>query len=273
MYNIYIDDTSISGNPCEVYSVKTNYKSYIAIILEENDSVAVRKIMLGLAEFLKKQYGTDEFHFTDIYSGHGSYKTMKADEKIDIFSVFSELITHFNIQWTVQSMSNESKEKLKNDFPKLQIDKDPTPPDEAELALLLKQLNKLIKSRIIPSNNIHIVCDNGIKKPGESLIFSDTKKIYVFSPTIHFEDSKKEPLLQLADFVAFCFLRNQIGIQKFFENQTSGPESFYSQLQSITSSVMSTCVSPYVYQKVIKETDTFDSINSEAKNWLKKKKE
>lgn len=273
MYNVYIDDTSISGNPCEVYSVNSNYKSYIAIFLENNAAMAAKRVMLKLTEDLKNQYGTDEFHFTDIYSRHGPYKTMSQDEKEGLFETFSDLINHFGIHWTIQSMTYESKRKIDDAIKKAKTENNSNLPDIAELMLLMKKLNGLIQNQIIPSKNIHIVCDSGIKKPGESLTFPDSGKIFVFPPIIYFEDSKKEPLLQLADFVAFCFLRNQIGIKKFLEDRSSDPPSFYYKIQEITSEVMANCVSPDVVLKEIDDDDSLESINSEAKNLLQKKKD
>ncbi len=198
----YIDDTSVSGNtePFDFVSdVRKQYIGYIA------DNLMLTKIKKEL-ERLKSKYinvlnifPKREFHFVEIYNSNMIAK----DKKLDIFRDFSDLIVNNNVKIFSQSIRKDNHFNAFVENKPLQID------DIAMLVLFFKQIKDYLNNNMY--EKVEVVIDNGIDSKIKKILeipinhFKEISK----QTTIKFVDSDKNLFVQLADFCAYSYTRQQ----------------------------------------------------------------
>lgn len=211
---VAFDDTGSPGVDTPSNWLKTNRKTYVAVILlSEQIEQLTNSINAGL-KLIKARYGIDEFHLTDIMNGKGQWSVMEQTDRFGTFKGLCEVFSEYYIPCVAQTWSKESY-----DFNNINVS---ALPDFENLdkynyehvafyLALIKSVKYLYKKNLL--DTAYFYCDEGIRKPGVNLSFSFLK-----NNSISFEESKNNIYLQIADFAAYCFNKSQMLAVK--ENKT-----------------------------------------------------
>lgn len=208
--HIAIDDTyGTAGNDNSVYVTK-NRRTHVAVIVDDEFVNPLRKSIVDYLQELNINLGIQakEFHFTDIYNRQREWKCLIAENLITnmlIFQHFAVLAVKFNIKIVIQTIDDRTindhgNELIKLNLPGFDINKYE---DLSLLILLLKLRMRCKKS----SENVILFMDEGrehAKPPFAEDIFSGVVASYKGM----YQSSDSEPLLQMADFIAFCINRS-----------------------------------------------------------------
>jgi hypothetical protein len=219
---IFIDDSGNPGAKSPSKFLPESRKSWCAVVIPSKISDGVSTAMSIFINGVKKDYNVPELHFTDIYSGRGSWKSVSVEDRIKVFDIMGSLCISFNLPIFYQTWGKEFKndhsvyfELLKKidmefwDFQKI---------DHFGLFLLLVRLKEGLKDLRSVNNDFngsfHVYVDEGIAKAGNSFQIP-CKQDGVFEKMVNFVSSENNVGIQIADFAAFIISRSQwIGMKK-----------------------------------------------------------
>lgn len=202
---IYIDDTGNAQHRSGFKYDTSNSASWCAIILNEKQYSSAQMFMNNMLKELQNQLSIDEFHFTDIFSAKGIYRSI--ENRFDIFKEFSGFSAFEQYIVLFQSFSEDDYER--NKLVKSQIVVDGFKLyNYSDFALynLLLQIKVYLTSNSEYSTPYRIIIDEGRCKNNSSQdcsILGDSLE----NQRILYKSSKEEPMLQLADFTAFMLNR------------------------------------------------------------------
>lgn len=220
-YVFFIDDTKPNSQNIKSDILKEEYVSYCGIFVKEENLKYLQTVMNGMCEELFKKYKTKEFHFTDIYNGNKEFKTMSANEKLDLIGAMVELVNIFDIKIFTSTFNTTTekqilpfKDSLKKAFNNMQITQ--TPKTVGWLIAIFRA-NRYIQTNMKNSQITKVVCDEGIRKPGNKIKLPiSTNKSGL---DIEFQNSKDNVVLQIADFVAWALTRSKLILDKDKKSQ------------------------------------------------------
>lgn len=206
---VFIDD---SGNPGmltdNIFDAKYR-KSWYAIILSPQQREDADFGMRQLIAEHDGRYGEKEFHFTDIYNGKGKFKDVPLNDRLVIFEHFAGIFSEFQYPILSHTMTFEDFERNKISTVNLKFKADNFRVAEAsDFALYFL----LVKSRLFLdvhpeySCPIDVVIDSG-RQAAETFQKADVLGEKLHDGKLQYRSSHDEPLLQLADFAAFCLNR------------------------------------------------------------------
>ncbi|MEQ0827194.1 DUF3800 domain-containing protein [Enterobacter dykesii] len=203
---IAIDDTySDPSSPSSTY-VTANRRTHVAVIFSEEDAEDVRNQLPTCFAEINEHFkmNVSEFHFKDVMNKKNEWKKLPKQKRLAIFSFFAFLYNHYKWEVLIQTVD----ERTKKDIGILgQILTNGVETNKVNSVLSLKLLLLKIKRKVKAcSENLTIIMDEGEGKPGEPFgfdFFSEQKGGY----NGYYESSKNEPLLQMADFIAYSINR------------------------------------------------------------------
>lgn len=204
--DVAIDDTygPITGNKSKF--VTPARRTHAAVLFEDQEATQAKCIVAGLLAHASKRLKTkiEELHFTDIYNRTGPWKV--SPERYNLAVIKYMMIMYEKNKWrvllqTIDDRTLADHPQLAN-IPSIE-GLDPTNRSELSLILLLIKLRIATKA-LMPPINLYV--DGGIKSVGE-VIGKDIFKGWNAHASGRFSDSKAEPLLQIADFIAFVINR------------------------------------------------------------------
>lgn len=204
--HIAIDDTYGPGNMHQSRYITGKRRTSVGIVFEDNAVEDIRHNIRDCLKFIKYELDIDanEFHFTEIFNRRGPWSKINDDTNIKILEAFSEL--YYQNQWKVhvqtidkRTLSDHGIKAILAKFDSLDLS------DSASFSLcfLLYKIKSIYSAENIPLV-LHV--DEGIGnacKEFGNIIFRDWPNDYKG----YFESSREEPLLQLADFMAFSINR------------------------------------------------------------------
>ncbi len=204
---ICIDDSGTPGTEAASKHLHKDRKTWVAIFFDEEDVAFLSKGYPSILNAVKDRFGSEELHFTDIYSGKREWKDVTLDDRMFIFKTFAEVFAIQQFELIVQTISPDHlsehpqiKERSAGPF-------DYSKPDEAALAFLLARISRFCKDHQDDYEQpTRIVVDNGWKKAGYILPLPGFSQA---GGQIEFQDSRSFPALQFADFAAFSLNRSQ----------------------------------------------------------------
>ncbi|NIF47860.1 MULTISPECIES: DUF3800 domain-containing protein [Enterobacteriaceae] len=208
--HIAIDDTyGTAGNGNSVYVTK-NRRTHVAVIVDDEFVNPLRKSIIDYLQELNVNLGikAKEFHFTDIYNRQRDWKCLTTNDSITnmlIFQRFAVFAVKFNIKFVIQTVDDRTIKDHGGKLINLNLPGFDTNKFE-DLSLLMLLLKLRMRCKNHPENVI-LFMDEGrerAKTPFAEEIFSGV----VASYNGMYESSDSEPLLQLADFIAFCINRS-----------------------------------------------------------------
>jgi hypothetical protein len=206
--HLAIDDTHGPERPIESRYVTGDRRTHVGVIFKDEEVENVRYQMrhcLGLAE----TFGVPkpaEFHFVDIYNRQPPWDLLPPHANLGLIEGFAHIYSIY--RWPVivstvdaRTFADHGAEPISAKFDGLDLSRR----EDQSLVMLCVKFKAKYKSPEPQSLNVHI--DEGRAKPGTGFghrIFHD----WVGPFTGAYASSAEEPLLQIADFVAYCVNRS-----------------------------------------------------------------
>ena len=214
---IYVDDSGTPGVDSGSDFLPQSRKSWTAVIVP---AAAAGEVVTAMDIFLtgvRGEFGADELHFTEIYSGKGVWKKVPPPKRAEMFQLMAQIMDGFALPVVHQTMSDE-----------FLMDR----PDFAEsirgfrgggwvfddiahlgFFMLCSQVAKHLLDLKTggPADfdlPMPLFVDEGLMNAGQErglLNWSDV----IEGPVAKFRRSADEPGLQIADFAAFVISRSQ----------------------------------------------------------------
>lgn len=205
--HIAIDDTYGPTTSTSSEYVTGNRRTNVGVIFPDKDINYIREQITTCLAHIKNEFSLDirEFHFVEIYNRKSPWDKLPDKANLAIFSFFAHIYTKYKWKVFVQTVDdrtlrNHSIEKIKGKINQFNLEK----PSDLSLFWLLTKIKFFYSNT---SEDLNVFIDEGLGKPNTIVgneIFYDYPNKYQGI----FQLSHKEPLLQLADFIAFIVNRS-----------------------------------------------------------------
>jgi len=193
-------------------------KSWVGVVVPPKQVLPVASDLNEAITALGFDLGLKEYHFVDIYSGKGPFREVGLEARLLIFKMFSALFYIHELLIYVQTFDPVVHGRLASSLPK------PLPKvadcfdmhshqDAALWLLLVRVWEYILAKRTSKNHRAMVFIDEGLRKPG-SCVEVDVLGDAFLDGRLYFEKSSLSPMLQLADFAAFCLNRSQIIFHK-----------------------------------------------------------
>lgn len=204
--HIAIDDTYGPISTPSTRYITGQRKSAVAVVFPDSDVADIQQSLSNLLGYVNSNFNTsaEEFHFTDLYNRVGPWKRIENKYSLAIFRTFVEIYSKH--RWPVhiqtiddRTLSDHGINEIKIKIEAFNLGKR----DHLALVFLLIKLKNIYSDRREP---LTIYIDEGIKKaekPIDPSLFEDWPAEFSGS----FKSSRTEPLLQIADFIAYSINR------------------------------------------------------------------
>ena len=165
---IYIDDTGTPGIRSMSKYSDTDRKTWVALILNQEQNSDIKRQMLECISELKKVSKADEFHFTDIYSGSGKFKDVSPDTRFALFQFVAEIYRLTNFPLLIQTFTKDDLLRNRIIVPKQPVKADGfdlSKTSDMALLFLLVRIKILFKEKNKYRLPASIIIDEGRQKP------------------------------------------------------------------------------------------------------------
>lgn len=179
-------------------------RTHVALILPDEEVDDYRNEIRGCLLDVSNMLGTrlDEFHFADVYNRRKPWHCLPEGANLAIFEAFADIYHRYRWPVHIQTVDERTLSDHGACFGGKLDGLDLAERADLSLFFLLVKI-KTLYSRELP---LKLLLDEGRGTPGQefgSVIFRDWAGPFSGS----YASSAKEPLLQLADFLAFCINR------------------------------------------------------------------
>jgi len=204
--HIAIDDTYGPKVGQKSKYVTGDRRTHVAVLFQDSEVEYIREQIKNLLQEVSKDIGQEvkEFHFVDMYNRMGPWKNVEDEYNLDIIELFADIYKMYKWEVVIQTIDNHTVSEHGIEFVSGKIDGlDLSTKEGQSLVFLLIKIQEKLK---INSTPLKIYMDEGNKKPGASFatnLFEDWCSEYEGI----YASSEKEPLLQIADFLAFSINR------------------------------------------------------------------
>ncbi|KJE35308.1 hypothetical protein UF64_11840 [Thalassospira sp. HJ] len=203
---IAIDDTYGPVDSAPSKYVTGARRTHVAVIFPNDQVDDIRQQVTNCLDFFGEKLSArpEELHFVDIYNRNGVWNDMTNGENLAIISAFANIYNLYNWRVNIQTIDDRTlldQPALQN-FPKID-NLDPKNRDDLSLYLLCLKLRREIQKL---DEDTWIFIDEGKKRPNTQfgeVFFSDLN----VNVSGTYSSSSSEPLLQIADFLAFSVNR------------------------------------------------------------------
>lgn len=205
--HIAIDDTYGPETSTNSLFVTGSRRSHVAVLFPDEDVEDIRSQAVGCLNEVCNLTGVSatEFHFVDIYNRKRPWDKLVDRANLKIFAFFAEIYRHYKWPIVIQTIDKRTLSDHGIVSFEGKIDGlDLSNTAYLSLLMLLTKIKNRFKDKLVP---ITLFVDEGREKPGKifgSKIFHDWPASY----TGNYASSSQEPLLQIADFIAFCVNRS-----------------------------------------------------------------
>ena len=228
---VAIDDTYGPESETGSRYVTGRRRSHVAVIFPDDDVPYIREQINACLREVRESMGVDvdEFHFVEIFNRKPPWDGLSEGRNLSLFEAFAFIYRHYRWPVVIQTIDERTLrdhgiEKIKAKIDGLDLEK------QEDLSLFWLFI-KLKSNRHLLAQPLNLIVDEGRRKSGSEInkaIFhewaADFKGWYA--------SSKEEPLLQLADFFAFCINRcthlsmkeRRTDIDNWFLNLVGGME-------------------------------------------------
>jgi len=214
---IYIDDAGTPGVESPSVFLPESRKSWCAVIVMPKQAHKVSTAMGMFLSGVKDEFGAEELHFSDIYSGRGLWRGVSVQKRVEIFDLMAGVFSAFGFPVFYQTASDDTYK----DWPDLNnISRlggsefwDLSRPAHLGLLFLVTQVrDELLTAKLSGalgrSEVFGIYVDEGIAKPGAKIEIPLQTKSSI-ADYLLFDSSLRCAGIQLADFAAFVIARTQ----------------------------------------------------------------
>lgn len=204
---IVIDDTYGPESDSESNFVTGRRRTHVAVRFKDSDVNYLRKQIIECLELVSRQTGKtiSEFHFVDIYNRNDPWNNLDEYLNLKVIKFFAYIYKQHKWPVVIQTIDDRTlnDHKIKEISGKIE-GLNLSNRDDLSLVFLLIKIKHQLKKQQEP---ISLIIDEGKKKPGIPVgksIFHDWECEF----NGIYKSSASEPLLQLADFIAFCINRS-----------------------------------------------------------------
>jgi hypothetical protein len=204
--HIAIDDTYGPTGPSKSNYVTGARRTHVAVMFEDDEVGEVRQQLRNCLDYMGELLprAPKEFHFVDVYNGYGDWEPFKEDGRnLRLIEAFGNIYANYRWPVMVQTIDDRTLrdhgiEGFKGVLDGLDLS------DRQDLSLFL--LCVKIKMRLTNvATPLTVIVDEGRKKSNTAFgrfLFRDRKQYEG-----RYAASSQEPLLQIADLLAFCINR------------------------------------------------------------------
>ena len=205
--HIAIDDTYGPTVATNSEYVSGNRRTNVGIVFPDNDVKYIREQITNCLDFIKEEFSIEpgEFHFVEIYNRKSPWDKLPDKANLAIFEFFADIYQQYKWKVFIQTFDNRTLrdhgiDKIKGKINQFNLEK----PSDLSLFWLLIKIKRFYFNS---SENLNVFIDEGLGKPNSDVgheVFHDYPNKYDGK----FQSSHQEPLLQLADFIAFTVNRS-----------------------------------------------------------------
>lgn len=211
---IYVDDSGNPGAESGSDFLPSSRKSWTAVVVPSVIAAEVEKGMKIFLDGVRGDFGVNELHFTEIYSGKGAWESVSPDKRAEIIHLMSSAMSALGLPVLHQTvtdftMLDHQDIPLNTRSGEWKLD------DHSHLGLLMlcSQVSQHIRTMKQESPQdfelpFPLYVDQGIMPAGGERALPNWQDV-IEGPTALFRDSAAIAGLQLADFAAFVINRSQ----------------------------------------------------------------
>lgn len=215
--SINIDDAGTPGADSGSDFLSQTRKSWTAVIIPSSIAHEISEMMDIFLAGVTSEFGVQELHFTDIYSGRGAWKGVAIAKRIEIFELMKGVVESRALPIVHQTVSEETFNDHQESFSR--IKRVPGSwwniKDVSHFGFLVLCSNISKHLRELSAQHpqdfklpLPTFVDEGIAKAGASIALPNWGNVIEGQKAL-FENSKDRPELQIADFAAFSISRTQ----------------------------------------------------------------
>lgn len=214
---IYVDDSGNPGAASGSIHLSETRKCWTAVIVPPSAAQDCSSVMDIFLRGVEDDYGANELHFTDIFSGRGVWKRVKLEKRIQVFQLMSAFlskkvplpIVHVT---TSQETLNDHAEIVSrfradpNQFWNMSV------PHFGFLRMCIEVVDYVREMREDGhpdfTNPLPMYADEGLAVAGASIPLPNWEDV-IEGPSVNFATSQDVAGIQIADFAAFTISRTQ----------------------------------------------------------------
>jgi hypothetical protein len=204
--HIAIDDTYGPAGPTRSKYVTGARRTHVAVIFEDDEVEEVRRQLRNCLDYMGELLprAPKEFHFVDIYNGYGDWGPFKKDGRnLRLIEAFGNIYASYRWPVMVQTIDDRTFRDHEIAGFKGKLDGlDLSDRQDLSLFLLCVKIKMQLTDVAAP---LTVIVDEGKKKSNTAFgrfLFRDRKQY-----DGRYATSSQEPLLQIADLLAFCINR------------------------------------------------------------------
>jgi len=211
---IYADDSGNPGVESGSVFLPADRKSWTAVIVPSTVAEHVEQAMKIFIEGVQGEFGVDELHFTEIYSGTGAWKPVLPQKRAEVIELMAGVMSKLGLPIVHQTVSDFTMlDHPQREIPGRVGDWDLE--NLSQLALLMlcsgvfhhvtTMRDRSPKDFTLP---FPLFVDEGIMPAGRERALPNWADV-IEGPRASFRKSSELAGLQLADFAAFIISRSQ----------------------------------------------------------------
>lgn len=204
--HIAIDDTYGPVGPTRSRYVSGARRTHVAVLFEDSEVVEVRRQLRDCLEYMGEllPQTPTEFHFVDIYNGNGPWRPFKKDKRnLRLIEAFGNIYASHRWPVIVQTVDERTfRDHWIEGFKGVWDGLDLADRQDLSLMLLCVKIQQRMSDLSTP---LTVIVDEGKRKrdtPFGNVIFRNRPHYQGW-----YAASSQEPLLQIADLLAFCINR------------------------------------------------------------------
>ena len=214
---IYVDDSGNPGVDSGSDYLPSSRKSWTAVIVPTIVAKNVQSVMQIFLDGIRQDFGAEELHFTEIWSGIGPWENVSPAKRAEMIDMMARVISSFDLPIVHQTVS----EQTLSDHPDFRRSLDGVRisdwklDDISQFGLLLlcsgvSRHVRQMKSRGPSEFDLPfpLYIDEGMLPAGSSRKLPNWEDV-IKGPEACFHRSVDVPGIQLADFAAFVITRTQ----------------------------------------------------------------
>lgn len=214
---IYVDDSGNPGVDSGSVHLSETRKSWTAVIVPPSAAKDCSFVMDTFLQGIADDYGANELHFTEIFSGRGVWKKVKIEDRIQIFRLMSSFLSK---RVTLPIVHVTTSQETLNDHTEF-FERHRAKPNQfwnfsvphfgflrmcVEVADYVREMRE--DGHPDFKNPLPMFADEGLAVAGASIPLPNWEDV-IAGPSVNFATSQEIAGIQIADFAAFTITRTQ----------------------------------------------------------------
>ncbi|WP_245273598.1 DUF3800 domain-containing protein [Mesorhizobium sp. WSM3224] len=214
---IYVDDSGNPGVDSGSEFLPSSRKSWTAVIVPSAIAGVVQGAMDIFLTGVREEFGAEELHFTNIYSGEGPWKSVNPHRRAEMIGIMADLMDRLSLPIVHQTVSDftllDHPDLVRSLEGKRVGGWNLEDISHFGLLLLCSQVSMQIRTMKDDSPQafelpLPLYVDEGVMTAGRDRKLPNWSDV-IEGPQACFRRSADVPGIQLADFAAFILTRSQ----------------------------------------------------------------